>query len=179
MSLLNLKHGECCRVAKGKKKSSPEYKSWSGIHDRCLNSNDKHYHRYGGRGIKIADVWVNDFEAFRAYVGFRPAPGYTIDRIDNDGNYEPGNVRWATGKEQARNRSSNRLIEFNGSKMPLAQACEQAGISVKTVRKRIKGGWGIMRSLAAPVDQKKVDAAKRNPRKSGKSSGQGKASSLE
>lgn len=85
-------------------KSSPEYKSWCHIKDRCLNSKNKKWRHYGGRGITIHHGWVDDFQSFLDHIGPRPGPGHSVDRINNDGNYEPGNVRWATYTEQNRNR---------------------------------------------------------------------------
>jgi hypothetical protein len=75
---------------------------------RCLNSRHKEFPRYGGRGISVCQKWIDSFEAFFTYIGPRPGPGYSLDREDNDGNYEPGNVRWATAFEQTHNRRANK-----------------------------------------------------------------------
>lgn len=83
---------------------TPEYRIWRNIKTRCTNQNNVAYPLYGGRGISLYEPWAKSFEAFLADVGLRPSPSLTLDRINNDGNYEPGNVRWATPKEQANNR---------------------------------------------------------------------------
>jgi len=90
---------------------TPEYISWHGAKDRCRNTNGKSYHRYGGRGIIMCDKWLHDFRAFLKDMGYRPFKGAQLDRIDNDGNYEPGNCRWVTAKENANNKKNKKLID--------------------------------------------------------------------
>lgn len=88
---------------------SPEYRTWLNVLQRCRNSNNPGYSLYGGRGVRIDERWAHSYEAFLADVGRKPSPLHSIDRIDPNGNYEPGNVRWATAKEQGRNRRKSVL----------------------------------------------------------------------
>lgn len=99
-------HGQRVRGPEGgdHRKKSPEYQAWVGMKTRCFNKNQPSWSGYGGRGITVAPEWVESFEDFYDYIGPRPGPRYSVDRIDNDGNYEPGNVRWATWSEQQLNR---------------------------------------------------------------------------
>ncbi len=89
--------------------STPEYRVWRCIKTRCYNKNRKNYVRYGGRGIVVCDRWRNSFITFFKDMGFKPFPKAEIDRINNDGNYEPGNCRWATHAENNQNRTNNKL----------------------------------------------------------------------
>ena len=86
------------------KRYTPEYNTWCGMRQRCLNPNTTRWADYGGRGIKVCDRWMHDFPAFLADVGQRPSPRHSLNRVNNDGDYEPGNVRWALASEQMRNR---------------------------------------------------------------------------
>lgn len=106
---------------------APTWKSWQSMLNRCRNETDrKHYQDYGGRGIKVCGRWLQ-FENFLADMGERPK-GKTLDRIDVDGGYEPGNCRWATMKEQNRNKRSSKFVMYRGRKMCLSEAMELSGV---------------------------------------------------
>jgi hypothetical protein len=150
----------------------PEYRVYMGMLDRCRNPNNKHYHRYGGRGIKVCDKWQKGFWFFYEDVGSRPSPGHSLDRYpNNDGNYEPGNVRWATPKEQQRNRRVNHVIEFRGERKTLAEWAEVTGLDKRSLRSRIvQLGWGIEQALTTPPDAnarryRGLGIARRSPKK--------------
>ena len=129
---------------------SPEYKSWVAMISRCTHTTNKQYHRYGGRGISICQEWMV-FENFLRDMGEKPTPKHTLDRIDNDGNYEPGNCRWATVQEQNRNRSSGVYFECFGERLSLTEWGEKTGIPIETIRSRIhKFGWSVEKALSTP-----------------------------
>lgn len=140
-----------------------EYAIWSGIITRCTNPNRKCYHLYGGRGITICDRWTNGdgvksgFECFLADVGPCPSRKHSIDRFpDQDGNYEPTNVRWATMIQQANNRRNTRLVTFRGIEMPLTEAVRISGcpLHYETVWTRIKlCGWPVERALTEALQE--------------------------
>ncbi len=117
------------------------YRIWCGMKGRCLNHNHHAYHSYGGRGISVCERWLS-YENFAADMGECPEK-MTIDRIDNDGNYEPGNCRWTGLAEQQRNRSNNHRYDFDGKSMILSEWAEHLGLSVHTLKARVKYGWPI------------------------------------
>lgn len=117
-----------------------EYICWQKIKQRCLDSNHKMYSKYGGRGISVCERWLK-FENFYSDMGRRPGPGYSIDRIDNDGDYCKGNCRWATWKQQGRNRGTNRFLDIDGKKMIAIEWCEKTGANYNTVCSRLRRGW--------------------------------------
>lgn len=100
------KKHELCRESSTKHgmRQFAEYAIWCGMIKRCENVKDRCFDIYGGRGIKVCDAWRQDFKAFFDHIGPRPSPKHSVDRIDNDRGYEPGNVRWATPQEQRRNQ---------------------------------------------------------------------------
>lgn len=134
-----MKHGMC---------NTPEYSTWERIKNRCNNPNSADYPDYGGRGIKVCDRWRKSFLAFYSDMGNKPIPNYSLDRINNNGNYEPSNCRWATIQEQANNKRSNRVFTINGATKTLKQWSDELGLKYKTVHMRINSyGWSTERAL--------------------------------
>ena len=130
----------------------PEYRTWGHIIQRCTNPNHPGFRGYGARGITVCDRWRESFAAFYEDMGPRPSSKHSIDRIDNDGGYEPGNCRWATKKTQSRNTSTNRLLTFRGRTQSLAAWAEETGISQFTLSTRVNTlGWSVERALTEPV----------------------------
>lgn len=112
---------------------SDEYKIWQGIRTRCKNPNATSFPRYGGSGITICERWDNSFDAFHEDMGPRPSKKHSVDRINNDGNYEPSNCRWATPSEQRSNTTTNVFVEYQGRRMTTAQFAELTGFTKLTV----------------------------------------------
>lgn len=121
-------------------RNSREYKSWCGMKARCLNPRNNRFSAYAGRGIKVCDAWLGSFEAFFADMGPMPGPGYSIDRINNDGNYEPNNCRWGSSVDQANNRRSTVLVVFDGEILTIAEVAKRAGKSDSSVRRLVAKG---------------------------------------
>lgn len=120
------------------------------MHQRCSDPSRPDFKWYGGRGITICERW-NSFENFLTDMGERPE-GKTLDRYpDHDGNYEPGNCRWATPTEQANNRRSNREVIYRGERMTLAELARRSGVQFATLRMRIESGWSVEKAAEHPV----------------------------
>lgn len=114
----------------------PGRRTWEGIRDRCHNVKCPDWPRYGGRGIRVCERWWESFDAFWRDVGETWAPGLQLDRIDNDGDYAPGNVRWTTSKQNNRNRSNNRRVRGK----TISEWAEETGIGKATIRYRLDQG---------------------------------------
>lgn len=117
-----------------------QHKVWSMMLERCENQNNQDYKDYGGRGIKVCPAW-HSFETWWMDMKDGYSDNLTIDRIDTNGNYEPGNCRWATVKEQANNRRHNHRVTHNGKTQTLAEWAADAGIQQRTLSKRLHCGW--------------------------------------
>ena len=129
------------------KSDTPEYYVWKNMVRRCsdVGCNDTGYKNYGGRGISVCDEWIGlgGFERFIAHVGPRPSNKMSIERINNNGNYEPGNVRWSTIKEQARNTSRNRTITIGSKTKCISEWAELSPVDRNVIYKRIDRGWSV------------------------------------
>lgn len=123
---------------------TPAYRSWVGMRQRCENPRNPKFALYGGRGIAVCDRWQS-FEAFISDMG-DPPPGASIDRVNVDGNYEPGNCRWASQVEQQNNRRDNVLIHLDGTPKTMAQYARDHGLSADKIQWRLKHGWPVERA---------------------------------
>lgn len=147
---LHRERASAANTTHGKKRSA-EYVVWMGMRQRCSNPNNSRYADYGGRGIIVCERWQR-FDHFLADMGQRPTPKHQLDRIDNDGNYQPGNVRWATLGEQAQNKGSNRLLTFNEETASISEWGRRLGIGAQLLGKRLDVlGWTVERSLTMPA----------------------------
>lgn len=141
------------KFRKHNKTKTPEYNNWVRMRQRCLVENNVNFPSWGGRGITICERW-NDFENFLADMGTRPTPKHSIDRIDNNGNYEPINCRWATMKEQSRNRRSNHFVTVNGVTKTIVEWAEISGLHQSTIFKRLaKYGWPPDQAVSRPPNK--------------------------
>jgi hypothetical protein len=131
-------------------KRSPEFVAWDAMVQRCTNSKHPSYPIYGGRGITICSEFL-DFETFIKEAGQRPSPEHSLDRIDNNKGYEPGNIRWVTRKEQQRNMRTNRILTLNGVSKPMVEWAEEYEIEFDTLKSRLAYGWSVEDAITKPL----------------------------
>lgn len=160
--LCNVKRGVCCGCNTGKirnkqgalfmhgKSKSEEYNIWNSMKDRCFNPNNKSYPNYGGRGIKVCDRWMF-FINFMNDMGMRPSSKHSIDRKNNDGNYEPSNCKWVTKSEQARNTRGEKMLTLDGDTKKLWDWYSIYGIKPSVIKKRLNIGWTIEKAIKSPI----------------------------
>lgn len=151
--------GTRCRHGLGVKRMNPEYECWSSMLARCRRPSHKNFAQYGGRGIKVCERWLN-FENFVSDMGERPA-GYSLDRINTNGNYEPSNCRWANKYLQAQNKRTARIIWFRGAPRSIHQIAAVTGVSKSTISKWIYSGKSIDEKLEVHIARKIAGDQKR------------------
>jgi hypothetical protein len=130
--------------------NSPEYKIWNGMLQRCHNPKSAGYENYGGRGIHVCEEWQRSFVAFFSHVGKRPTVAHSLNRIDNNIGYKPGNVGWALASQQMRNTTRNRLVHFDGGLITVTEAAERLGWSPHTLHTRLWRGWSLEETTTIP-----------------------------
>lgn len=129
--------------------TSLTYGVWRGMLDRCRNTNSPAWRLYGGRGITVCDRW-RKFENFLSDMGEKP-PGMSLDRIDNNGSYEPSNCRWADQETQCNNKRTNHLVTAFGKTQTLVRWSREIGVGKATLRRRLRAGWSPERAISTPV----------------------------
>lgn len=132
------------------------YKAWSGMIARCSNNTREDFQWYGARGIKVCKRWRNSVLKFVEDMG-HPPQGMTLDRINNSGNYEFGNCRWATRKEQARNRASSKFLTFRGRTQTQAEWAEEFGLSQGILYERLHDKWPLEDALLTPIGKQRTN----------------------
>lgn len=133
---------------------TPEYRAWQTARHRCTSTRSRAWANYGGRGIRMCAVWLDDPAAFIEHVGPRPTTRHELDRCDNDRGYEPGNVHWVLRPVNDRNRRSNRLITHAGETLPLVEWAARRNLRPETVSERLGRGWTAERALQTPARSK-------------------------
>jgi hypothetical protein len=141
----NTRHGYSAKGGRA------EYNAWGSMRERCHNPRHHSYSRYGGRGITVCDWWRSDFANFLADMGPRPSPAHSLDRIDNNGNYEPGNCRWATIDQQASNKRTNVKVSAFGETLHMREWSRRTGLSASGIKRRLAHGWSPERALSEPA----------------------------
>lgn len=135
---------------------TPEYASWLAMRDQCSNSNHSEYKNYGGRGVTVCEAWDMSFSEFFRELGPKPSSRHTLDRIDGSRGYEPGNVRWATPKDQANNRRTNKISGYRGKSYTESQLLDrfwsgkEKDVARVRLHRRLRGGWSVEEAIETP-----------------------------
>jgi hypothetical protein len=129
---------------------SPVYPIWAMMVQRCTNPKNVNFHKYGGRGITVCDKWLT-FEGFYADMGDRPTENHSIERIKNNGNYEPSNCKWATVQEQANNTRRNKIITYKGETNTIAMMARKYNLRYGQLYHRLRQGWSVDKSIETPM----------------------------
>ena len=140
--------------------STPEYRVWCQMKNRCTCKTSDCYETYGGRGIKVCERWMLSFSSFIEDIGKRPSKGHSIERIDNNGNYCPENCRWAESKDQGKNRRTSVWIELDGTKKIACDWAKETGIPAGTILSRLRSGWSVRDSLTISPGRRKPRTCK-------------------
>lgn len=132
------------------KRHTPTYNVWRNMRQRCKPEHAKQYKYYAGRGIRVCERWLHSFENFLADMGEMPSPKHSLDRIDNDGHYEPLNCRWATRIEQGANKRNNIVLTLDGDAKTIAEWTRERGWPKGFINTRLRKGWSPVRALTTP-----------------------------
>lgn len=151
VSAMRTTHGERARGDRREAHKTAEYSAWLGMKRRCAATAGKDFRDYASRGIMVCEEWRHDFAAFLRELGRRPSNRHSVDRINTNGNYEPGNCRWATSSEQARNRRSNHIITSNGDTRLAIEWSESTGLLLTTITSRVQRGWSGHDAVTTPL----------------------------
>lgn len=142
----------------GESNKSKEWEAWASMIQRCTNPKNKRYYSHGARGIRICDRWVNSFVNFLADMGRAPSKEYSLERVDNNGNYNPSNCKWATKVEQANNRRNNIRIEYMGRTQTLKQWCDELSLPYLRVKARIHAGHSVQEAFTSTPKGVRIDS---------------------
>lgn len=134
------------------KSRTPEYLIWRAMKTRCYVQSDTNYPKYGAKGIRVCRKWLKSFAAFLSDMGPRPSDQHSLDRKNNNKDYSPSNCRWATAKQQARNKTNNRKLKYNGKVQSASAWAEEYGMRPHTLLARIDvSGMSVSEALTTPV----------------------------
>lgn len=139
-----------------KNNGTPEYNAWRSMIQRCHNPKNPAYRHYGGRGIRVCRRWRRDFRVFLADMKLKPTDQHSIDRINNEGNYEPENCRWATWSEQRRNTRNSRRLTYRDETLSLSDWADRLGTTSALLASRLNRGWTVVEAFETPFGASQV-----------------------